>query len=164
MFGCGGVRLSVWADEHDWENYPELTSGELASFGFVSPHEQIVSDFEAVVVKVHDGDTFTLRCSFRDFDFPLRLLAVDAPELSTGLRGEEARDFVKDLILGEGVLVKVDRFNRVGKYGRLLGDVVVAGQSLSNLLVSAGFALPFGRRHEGEMLDINKELRVDQWF
>ena len=38
-------------DEHDWKNYPELTNGELEEFGFLSPHEQIVRDFWAIVVR-----------------------------------------------------------------------------------------------------------------
>jgi len=154
----------MWVDEYDWRNYPELTNSQLAEFGFMSPHVQIEEDFDAVVVKVHDGDTFTLRCDFRDFDFPLRLVSVDAPELNTGVPGAEARDFVRGLIEGESVRVLVDRKNRVDKYGRLLGDLVVIGQSLSGVLVTSGFALPFGRRREGELPDLNKDLRSEQWF
>jgi hypothetical protein len=56
--------------EHDYVANPELTNQQLAEYGWDSPHEQIERDFEAVVVKVHDGDTVTLRVGFRDFDFP----------------------------------------------------------------------------------------------
>ena len=151
-------------DEHDFKKFPELTNKQMETLGFSSPHVQIEKDFEAEVIRVHDGDTFTLRCDFRDFDFPLRLVGVDAPELSTGAAGSEARDFVKNILEGETVLVKIDRFNRVGKYGRLLGDVVIGGQGVSDMLVGLGFALPFGRRHEGLLPDLNKELRIEQWF
>ena len=75
--------------EHDYKNYPELTNSQLSEFGFSSPHKQITEDFTAEVVKVHDGDTVTLRTDFRDFDFPLRLAGVDSPEMNSG--GEKAR-------------------------------------------------------------------------
>lgn len=153
-----------FGDEHDFKLYPELTNSEIAVFGFSSPHVQIVEDFSAVVVRVHDGDTVTLRCDFRDFGFPLRFLSVDAPELNTGSAGEEARDFVKEMCEGQVVEVKVDRYNRVDKYGRLLGDVVVAGQNVGMVELMFGFALPFERRMEGEMVDLNKMLAVKQWF
>ena len=154
----------MFADEHDFKLYPELTNSEIADFGFMSPHEQIVEDFTAVVVKVHDGDTCTLSTTFRDFTFPLRFSSVDAPELNTGTPGEEARDFVAGLIEGETVEVKIDGNNRVDKYGRLLGDVVVAGLNVSGAELQFGFALPFERRLEGELPDLNKTFAVKQWF
>ena len=70
--------------EHDDKAFPELTNKQLEEFGFSSPHEQITRDFFAVVVKVVDGDTVTLRAEFRDFNFPLRLLDIDAPEMNEG--------------------------------------------------------------------------------
>lgn len=154
---------AFFADEHDWQLYPELSNAELSTFGFASPHEQITQDFFAVVVRVHDGDTVTLRCDFRDFVFPLRFASIDAPELNTGVPGEESRDFLKDLVEGLEVSVKLDR-QRVDKYGRLLGDVVVAGSVAGDVLLQFGYALPFERRLEGELPDLNKTFAVKQWF
>lgn len=156
--------MVFFADEHDFKLYPELTNTEISAFGFVSPHVQIERDFTARVVKVHDGDTVTLRTDFRDFDFPLRFASIDAPELNTGSPGEEARDFLKEMIEGEVVEVKINRFNRVDKYGRLLGDVVIGGQLAGEILLQLGFALPFSRRLEGEIPDLNKTLRLKKWF
>ena len=106
-------------EEHDYEKFPELTNTEINEIGMLSPHTQYTEDFTATVVKVHDGDTITLRTKDRDFDFPLRFLDIDAPELNEG--GEETRDWLKDQILGEEVEIKINKRNRVGKYGRLLG-------------------------------------------
>ena len=159
--------MSFWIEDHDFKRYPELTNSELQVFGFVSPHVQIDDSrlrFNAIVVKVHDGDTITLRTDFRDFDFPLRLASIDAPELNTGVRGEESRDFLKGLIEGEMVEVQVNPDNRVGKYGRLLGNVIMLGQDVGELMLIFGYALPFSRRLEGEMIDLNKELRLKNWF
>jgi len=156
--------MVFFPEEHDFKKYPELTNADLANFGFVSPHEQIERDFIAQVIKVHDGDTVTLRTNFRDFDFPLRLASIDAPELNTGVPGEESRDFLKGIVENETVQVKINRFNRVDKYGRLLGDIVVNGQNVGELMLIFGYALPFNRRLEGELPNINKELRLNKWF
>src|SRR3990167_721271 len=154
----------VFGEEHDFVRFPELSNSEIDEFGFLSPHVQITSDFVGVVVKVHDGDTVRLRVDFRDFDFPLRLSSVDAPELSTGSAGLEARDFLKELIEGELVDVRIDRFNRVEKYGRLLGDGVVGGLNVGEVMVYLGFAVPFGLRRDGNLPDLNKDLAVGNWF
>ena len=153
----------VFGDDHDFKKWPELSNSQIAEIGFTSPHQQIVEDFEAEVVKVHDGDTVTLRCDFRDFDFPLRFASVDAPELNTGVPGQEARDFVKGQIEGEMVKIKMDRKNRVGKYGRLLGDVEVQGIKISDTMLQLGYALPFDRRREGTIPDFNLLMKQGQW-
>lgn len=152
------------SEEHNFKRYPELTNGEMEMLGFLSPHEQITSDFVAVVYKVHDGDTVRLTCDFRDFDFPLRLAKIDAPELDTGARGVEARDYLAGIILGEEVLVMVDRFNRVDKYGRLLGTIMFAGQDVGEMMVHAGFAHPFGFRREGEIAGFDQRMVREKWF
>lgn len=151
-------------EEHDYGKFPELTNAQLADIGFTSPHEQIERDFEATVIEVHDGDTVTLRCNFRDFDFPLRFASVDAPELSTGEPGAESRDWLKDMVEGQDVLVRVDRFNRVGKYGRLLGDLVLNGMNIGEMMVHLGLCVPFGRRREADLPNMDKELSVKNWF
>jgi endonuclease YncB( thermonuclease family) len=66
---------------HNFKDFPELTNAQMSDFYFDSPHKQITADFRALVVKVHDGDTITLRVEWRNFDFPLRFLDINAPEL-----------------------------------------------------------------------------------
>ena len=156
--------MVYFVDEHDFKKFPELTNSDLSVFGFMSPHVQITEDFEAYVVRVHDGDTVTLRTNFRDFDFPLRFASIDTPELNTGTPGIEARDFLKSLIENKIVTVRINPDNRVDKYGRLLGDVVIAGQVAGEILLQFGFALPFERRLDGSIPNIHKCLRLKQWF
>jgi len=156
--------MVFFADEHDFKKYPELSNNDLSTFGFVSPHPQIENDFVALVVRVHDGDTVTLRVDWRDFDFPLRLASIDAPELNTGTRGQEAKAFLQGLIEDEIVEVRINPANRVDKYGRLLGDIISVGQNVGELMVTFGYALPFTRRLEGELPDANKELNMRKWF
>lgn len=137
---------------HDFDRFPELTNSQLEVFGFQSPHKQIVEDFDAVVVKVHDGDTVTLRTSFRDFEFPLRLLDVDAPELSEG--GEVARDWLEGRVLGQRVHVVVDPLNRVGKYGRLLGRLFFRGLDVGDEMLWRGLVFEFGKKFEHEVVPL----------
>ena len=147
---------------HDFVNYPELTKAQLEEMQFESPHKQITEDFDAVVVKVHDGDTVTLRTDFRDFDFPLRLLDIDAPEMNAG--GEVARDWLKSRLLGEAVKIIIDIKNRVDKYGRLLGRVFHRGMDIGNEELVLGLATPFARRREGELPNLNEELSIKKWL
>ena len=147
--------------EHDFKTFPELTNSELDALLFLSPHFQITSDFEAVVVKVHDGDTVTLKMEERDFEFPLRFLSVDAPELSTGVPGLDARAFLSGVVEGREVFVQIDPKNRVDKYGRLLGDLIVDGFNVADAMVHLGFALPFERRREGEIPSFDKMIGVE---
>jgi len=144
--------------DHDYKKFPELTNKQLQEFGFSSPFPQIEEDFEAFVVKVHDGDTITLRVGFRDFDFPLRFLGIDAPELNEG--GDLARDWLKNRILNSVVQIKIDKFNRVGKYGRLLGEVISGGLSVGEEMMHLGLVSEFGKKDEGAIPDINKDLRI----
>ena len=98
-----------------------------------SDHLQITGDFSAKVVKVSDGDTVTLRTSFRDFDFPMRLANIDANEMNDG--GQFAKDYLTSRVLGKDVVVRIDSRNRVGKYGRLIGELFVDGQNLGDEMV-----------------------------
>lgn len=148
--------------EHNYEEFPELTNAQLSEFGFSSPHPQIVEDFDAVVVKVTDGDTITLRTEFRDFDFPLRLLGIDARELNEG--GEEARDWLKTKILNADVRIQIDQNNRVGKYGRLLGNVIHNGMSVADEEINLGLAFPFGQKQEGQIPGLFPVFDLRQWL
>ena len=152
----------AFGDNHDYKNFPELTNIQLSEFGFVSPHKQYVEDFDAVVVKVHDGDTVTLRTEDRDFDFPLRLLNIDAPEMSEG--GEVTRDWLRGQVLGENVVIKINRDNRVGKYGRLLGKLFSRGMDVGETELRLGLAVPFGQKNEGQPEPLDKMFRVSKWL
>jgi len=146
--------------EHDYDKYPELTNNQLNDLRFTSPHPQIEEDFDAVVVKVHDGDSITLRTSFRDFDFPLRLLDIDAPELNKG--GVEAREWLKGLLLNHHVKVLINKSMRVGKYGRLLGKVLFNGLDVGQEELHLGLAKPFEAKEEGGIPDIKKYFRQNK--
>ena len=148
--------------EHDYDKFPELTNAQLEEMRFTSPHKQITEDFTAVVIRVQDGDTITLRVDFRDFDFPLRFLGIDAPELNEG--GEVAKEWLTDRLLDETVDIKIDRSNRVGKYGRLLGRVVHQGSDVGEEQLRLGQVKKIGFAKEGEVPDLLKFFSIKTWL
>lgn len=137
--------------EHNYKDYPELRNDELQLMQFTSPHKQITEDFVAVVVKVHDGDTITLRTSFRDFDFPLRLAGINAPEMNEG--GEVARDWLRGRILDKTVYIELDS-KRVEKWGRLLGRIVCDGLDVGSEMLFMGLVKEYEARNEGLILNM----------
>ena len=148
--------------EHDYRAFPELTNKQIQEFGIESPHPQITEDFDATVIKVTDGDTVRLLVDFRDFDFPLRLLDIDAPEMNEG--GEESKAWLKGLIEGTEVRILIDKNNRVGKYGRLLGKIMSLGMDVGSMAMALGYAVAFGQKDQSVPPDLNKLLRMNQWF
>ncbi len=135
-------------DEHDYKKYPELTNRQLAAYGFMSPHFQLEKDFWAKVVKVIDGDTIRVTMEERDFDFPVRLLTIAAPEMNEE-GGEESRKWLAEQIMGEEVKVLIDPFNRVGKWGRLLGTIIHMGLDINEMSMQMRYSVLF---EEGKFL------------
>ena len=128
---------------HDFKRFPELTNNQMQFYYFSSPHRQILEGFLAKVIKVTDGDTIRVEVDFRDFDFPIRLTGIDAPELKDN-GGKAARDHLFSLIGNEEVYISINPANRVGKFGRLIGDVIWGGQSMSEAMLRDMRAVPFG--------------------
>jgi len=141
---------------HDFKAFPELTNSQMDFYYADSPHVQIFTDFEATVVKVHDGDTITVRWHERDFDFPVRLIGIDAPEMNAG--GLESKLWLEKQILNQKVEILIDKNQRVGKWGRILGQVFHNGMNINQESLMEGMSVPFDRRREGTIPDINAEM------
>jgi|TARA_R100000501_G_C2597182_1_gene95347 endonuclease YncB( thermonuclease family) len=148
--------------EHDFKNFPELSTEQMNTIYFESPHKQIFEDFKARVVKVTDGDTVRLETDFRDFKFPLRIRDIDAPELNQEM-GIEAKAHLTELIEGEEVEILIDPTRRLEKWGRLLGDIVHNGIQMSEEMERQGFAIPFNRRREGQFEPVERIFNEKQW-
>lgn len=147
--------------EHDFKKYPELRNSEMTQFYFMSPHKQIVQDFRATCVKVHDGDTIRLRWSQRDFDFPLRFLDIDTKELKDG--GDAAREWLESKILNHDIDILINPANRVEKWGRLLGKVLFNGLDMGTEMMNLGLATPFSKRNQEEIPNPEKTFSVKKW-
>jgi endonuclease YncB( thermonuclease family) len=106
--------------------------------------------YDAQIVRVSDGDTIVISAPFLPAplkpELAVRIFGVDTPEKgwrgqceSEKQRGEAASLFTKDLVSKSSqrqvVLYGWDKFG-----GRVLGDILLNGQSLRTMLISNGFA------------------------
>jgi endonuclease YncB( thermonuclease family) len=106
--------------------------------------------YDAQILRVSDGDTIVIAAPFLPAplkpELAVRIYGVDTPEKgfrgqcdSEKQRGEAASVFTKNLVQAsqqrQVVLYGWDKFG-----GRVLGDIVLNGQSLRAQLIANGFA------------------------
>ena len=103
--------------------------------------------YDAVITRVIDGDTVAFQA-----ELAVRVYGVDTPEKgfraqcpSEAQRGEAASAFTKQAVAASTqrqiVLIDWDKYG-----GRVLGDVLLDGKSLRQMLITKGFA----REYYGE--------------
>jgi len=112
--------------------------------------------YDAVITRVIDGDTVAFQADFLPAplkkELSIRVFGVDTPEKgfraacpSEAQRGEAASAFTKQAVnqasKRQVVLMDWDKYG-----GRVLGDVLLNGQSLRVMLIQQGFA----REYYGE--------------
>ena len=134
LFKCFGVR----------NNIPL----ERVSYGDTIPYIPPVSSGK--VVKVYDGDTFTIATKLphnktQYYRFPVRIKGIDTPELRTKNQDEKkyaiiARDYLAGMINDKVVRLENVEFE---KYGRLLADVYVGGVNVSKEMLAKRYAVEY---------------------
>ena len=143
--------------EHDFKRFPELKNSQMADLYFESPHKQITENFMAKIIDVHDGDTVRVTMEERDFSFPIRLLDIAAPELNEE-GGKESQEWLEGKVKGKKVEIEIDPKNRVGKYGRLLGRIILGGMDIGEESIMMGKSVAFANRKSGTIPDFTKEM------
>ena len=120
-----------------------LTFSLLASLAAANPY-----DYK--VIKVADGDTVIFEASFMPTplkpQLSLRVLGVDTPEKGAragfpkeAAAAEAASAFTKNLVANaKKIQIELKEHDKFG--GRVLGDVIIDGQRLSELLIKNGHA------------------------
>ena len=144
---------------HDFKKHPELTNNQMAVYYWMSPHKQIFNDFEGRVVKVHDGDTIHVKWEEREKPVVIRFLDTAAPEIDEP-GGEKSRDWLASRILDKDVQVIVNPYERVGKWGRILGRIIREGIDINDESIRDGHAVPFDQRKEGRIVNLDKALEA----
>lgn len=106
--------------------------------------------YDAQIVRVNDGDTVVIAAPFLPAplkpELAVRIYGVDTPEKgfraqcpSEDQRGQAATEFTKKAVNAsqkrQVVLYGWDKFG-----GRVLGDIILNGQSLRAMLIQNGFA------------------------
>ena len=131
-----------------------LTAVLLAGAAIAKEKEGVIHDFK--ITRVIDGDTVAFEAAFLPDplkeELSIRVFGVDTPEKGhralcpkEAALGEEASKFTKELVKKskkqQVVLMDWDKYG-----GRVLGDVILDGESLRNMLISKGYA----REYYGE--------------
>ena len=140
-----------------------IISQVVALFLFSISAASFANPYDYKVTRVIDGDTVEFVADFLPDPLPkklsIRVLGVDTPEKGHRASCEKeataaiaASKFTKDLLTnayktGQKVLVEIQKHDKYG--GRVLGDVIIDGKKLSELLIANGHARPyFGEKKE----------------
>jgi endonuclease YncB( thermonuclease family) len=120
------------------------------------PKEPAGVTYDAKIVQVSDGDTVVIAAPYLPAplkpQLAVRIYGVDTPEkgpraqcAAEAAAAERASTWTKNLVAGgkqhQVILYKWDKFG-----GRVIGDIVVDGQSVRRGLIAAGLA----REYYGE--------------
>lgn len=126
-----------------------LTLAFTSSLALAQKQPQGVT-YDAQIVRVNDGDTVVIAAPFLPAplkpELAVRIYGVDTPEKgfrakcpSEDQRGQAATAFTKNAVNSsqkrQVVLYDWDKFG-----GRVLGDIILNGQSLRAMLIQNGFA------------------------
>ena len=141
---------------HDFKRFPELSNSQMQVYYWESPHKQIVEDIRVKVVKVTDGDTVRVEWDERDFNFPVRIFNLAAPELDER-GGKESQSWLEDQLLGEEVDLIISE-TRVEKWGRLLADIFHNGLLMSDESVRNFHGVAWEEREQPGIPNFSKEL------
>lgn len=109
------------------------------------------------VVKVADGDTFTLLDSYGN-THRIRLYGIDCPELNQPF-GKDAKRFTSNLVLQK--MVSIEKISK-DRNGRIVAKVTLNGnQSLNQLLLQNGLAWHFLKYDKSKTYaDLERQARV----
>lgn len=124
----------------------------LALLLFITP-AQAANPYDLRVIRVLDGDTVEIDAPFLPVELKqvlkLRILGVDTPEKGfraqcekEALLAERATEFTQRVVFGatkhQVILKQWDKYG-----GRVLGDLLLDGKSLRELLLENNYAVPY---------------------
>lgn len=110
---------------------------------------------EGKVVGVADGDTITVLNS-SNTQFKIRLAGIDAPESSQDF-GQKSKQNLSGLVFNRAVVVKYDKLD---KYGRVLGKVILEGKDINYVQVLFGFAWHY-KEYQDEQPEEDRKTYAD---
>ena len=120
------------------------------------------SQITGKVVKVSDGDTFTL-LDANNKQHRVRLDGIDCPENKQDY-GEKARQFTASLIAGKNITVDNSNMDR---YGRILAFVIVDGKNVNEELLKNGLAWHYKQYNKSSRLaqleDEARKKKINIW-
>ena len=107
--------------------------------------------YRADITRVVDGDTcdVTLHLGFDIlYKGRVRLTGIDTPEsrtrdLEEKKYGLAAKEFVKEFVKGNKIILRTEKYDAKGKFGRILGDIIVDKVSMSDTMIKEHHAVPY---------------------
>jgi endonuclease YncB( thermonuclease family) len=119
----------------------------FAAFAQKKPHGVT---YDAQILRVSDGDTVVISAPFLPKplkpELAVRIYGIDTPEKGfrakcsrEDARGQAASKFTKDLVASsQKTQVTLYDWDKFG--GRVLGDIILNGKSLREMLIANGYA------------------------
>jgi micrococcal nuclease len=99
----------------------------------------VLGQLKGKVVRIADGDTFTILVEERQYR--IRLHGIDSPEKGQDF-SNAAKTYLSDLIMHR--IVEVQQKNR-DRYGRIVGIAKIDGVNINESLLRQGYAWHFTR-------------------
>ena len=109
-------------------------------------------EYRCKIRRVVDGDTVDIDI---DLGFGVwlhkervRIYGIDTPESRTRDKIEKrfgllAKEFVKQFVKGSSVILRTQKYDAKGKFGRILGDIIVDDKSLSETMIKEYHAVAY---------------------
>ena len=119
-------------------------------------------EYRCKIRRVVDGDTVDIDI---DLGFGVwlhkervRIYGIDTPESRTRDKEEKkyglmAKEFVKQFVKGDSIKLTTQKYDAKGKFGRILGDIIVDNKSLSDTMIQEHHAVIY---HGQSKEDIQK--------
>jgi len=121
----------------------------------------------AKVVKIYDGDTFTIACrlNFKTYEtkeyyrFSVRIRGIDTPEIKTKNPKEKVYAFHAKNALSSKIENRIVELKNIDyeKYGRILADVYIDGVDVGKSMIQENYAVPY----DGKTKIIPKEWTAE---
>ena len=124
-------------------------------------------EYRCKILKVVDGDTVDVDL---DLGFKIvlsnervRIAGIDTPESRTSNLEEKkfglaSKERLKEL-LGKTAVVRTMKPDSKEKFGRILGDFIVDGKSVSEILIEEGYAVPYQGDNKENSRDLHMKNR-----
>ena len=125
----------------------------LLVLSLLATQQVLANPYSYKVTRVLDGDTVEFEAKFLPAELgdklKIRVLGVDTPEKAPraqcekeAVAGQAATDFTKKTVTNaKSIQIELKEWDKFG--GRVLGDVIVDGQKLSELLIKNNLARPY---------------------
>ena len=128
-------------------------------------------EYRCKITRVVDGDTVDVDI---DLGFGVwlhkervRIYGIDTPEsrtrdLEEKRYGLAAKEFVKEFVRNKGgsnIVLRTRKYDAKGKFGRILGDIIVDNVSMSETMIKEHHAVPYYGQSKEEIAEAHLKNR-----